>query len=82
MKKKQLNVVKEILDQTGRSQLWLAQQIGVSTNTISSFCRNETQPKIDILYKIANVLDIDIFKLLVPNKKKILSIHKNFKFSN
>jgi transcriptional regulator with XRE-family HTH domain len=68
MRQKYLNKIKATLDKSGQSQLWLSEQIGVSKNTISSFCRNDTQPKIDILYKIADVLNIDIFKLLVPNK--------------
>ena len=67
MNDKYLNRIKIELDKAGRSQLWLSQQIGLSTNTISSFCRNESQPKLDAIYQIAEVLKIDVIKLLVPN---------------
>lgn len=50
-----------------RSQLWLSRELGITTNTLSVFCTNKRQPKLDILYKIADALNIDILHLISPN---------------
>lgn len=62
------NRIKLELDRAGHSQGWLAEQIGKTPHTVSSFCRNESQPKLDDLYAIANALKISVTKLLIPNE--------------
>lgn len=69
MGKRYLNRIKEVLKMKGRSQLWLAGEIGVTTNTISSFCKNDSQPRLDTLHEIAEVLDMGVYDLILPNKK-------------
>ena len=41
---------------------------GRSITTISRWCTNETQPSLDTLLEIANVLNVDIKELLVSTK--------------
>jgi transcriptional regulator with XRE-family HTH domain len=57
-----------ILKEQGRSQAWLAEQIGKSYVVTTNYVNNKTQPSIPILYKIADALGIDVRKLLVPSK--------------
>jgi len=63
-----INRIKELLVIHGKSQIWLAKQLGRSTTTIASICNNKTQPHLKDLKKIAELLDIDIRELLVPTK--------------
>lgn len=51
-----------------KSSLWLAQHLGVNKTTVSKWCTNEIQPRIDMLSRIAEALDVDIRELLVSTK--------------
>ena len=66
-----MNRIKEVLEQKGIKQVWLADQLGKSYNIVNGYVQNRSQPSLDILYKIAEILEIDIKELIVSNKKKI-----------
>jgi DNA-binding Xre family transcriptional regulator len=53
-----MNKLKEILRKQGRSNKWLAVQLGKSENTIGSWCANKTQPKLNDIEKICKILTI------------------------
>nr|WP_262494930.1 helix-turn-helix transcriptional regulator [Aquimarina sediminis] len=40
----------------------------MNRTTISKWCRNEMQPRVETLFHIARVLDVDVRELLVSNK--------------
>jgi len=63
-----MNRIKEVLNKQGRSQAWLADKIGRSYVIVNNYCNNKAQPSIDVLTKIAFILDIDIRELLVSTK--------------
>lgn len=63
-----MNRIKEILDLKGIKQTWLSQQLGKSYNMINSYAQNRRQPSIEDLYKIAEILEVDVKELLVSNK--------------
>ncbi len=63
-----MNKIKEILILKGIKQTWLSQKLGKSYNMINSYVQNRRQPSIEDLYKIAELLDVDIKELLVSNK--------------
>lgn len=63
-----MNRIKVILDQKGIKQVWLAEQLGKSYNMVHSYAQNKRQPSIDDLYRIADILNVDIKELLVSNK--------------
>jgi len=63
-----MNRIKEVLDSKGIKQIWLAEQLGKSYNMVHSYAQNKRQPSIDVLYKIAEILNVDIKELLVSNK--------------
>ncbi|OEK02724.1 hypothetical protein BFP97_14845 [Roseivirga sp. 4D4] len=65
---KKLNRIKAVLAETGRTNLWLAEQLDVNKTTVSKWCTNEMQPRIDMLSRIAEKLDVDIRELLVGTK--------------
>ena len=64
----QLNRIKTVLTEQGRSNLWLAERLGKNAATVSRWCTNDNQPSVETLYHIAQLLDVDIRELL--NKTK------------
>jgi len=65
---KYMNRIKEVLKQQGRTQTWLAEKIGKSYVIVTNYCNNNAQPSIEVLRKIAAVLDVDVRELLVATK--------------
>jgi transcriptional regulator with XRE-family HTH domain len=61
------NNIKIVLEQQGRSQVWLAKAIDRSVNTINAYVQNRTQPSLVILYKIAHVLNVHPKELLTDD---------------
>jgi putative transcriptional regulator len=59
-----MNRIKEVLKDQGRSQTWLANQIGKSYVVVTNYCNNKSQPNIRTLGKIALFLKVDIRDLL------------------
>ena len=63
-----MNRIKEVLKEQGRTQTWLAEQIGKSYVVVTNYCNNNTQPSVPVLRKIAEVLDVDVRLLLESTK--------------
>jgi transcriptional regulator with XRE-family HTH domain len=66
-----MNRIKEVLKEQGRTQTWLAEKIGKSYVVVTNYCNNNTQPSIQVLREISQVLDVDIRELLVPTKNDL-----------
>ena len=63
-----LNRIKVVLVERGRTGKWLAEQLGKSTCTVSKWCQNTVQPDLQTLDRMSKLLDVDIKDLLVSNK--------------
>lgn len=63
------NRIKAVLAERRKANKWLAEQVEVTEQTVSKWCRNEMQPTIEMLFRIANVLGVDVRELLVSNVK-------------
>lgn len=63
-----MNRIKEVLVEKGIKQVWLAQQLDKSYNMINSYVQNRRQPSLELLYQIAEVLNVDVKDLLISNK--------------
>lgn len=59
-----INRLKVVLVEQEKSGKWLADQLGKSTCTVSKWCSNTTQPDLQTLNKIAQLLNVDIKDLL------------------
>lgn len=68
MSKKVYNRIKAVLAEKGRTNNWLAEQLGKNRTTISKWCRNDMQPRVETLFQVAKVLDVDVRELLVSTK--------------
>ena len=60
-----MNRIKDALEQKGIKQKWLAEQLGKSYNMVNSYAQNRRQPSLEDLYKIAEILDIEVRELLI-----------------
>lgn len=65
-----MNRIKEILINKDITQTWLSEQLGKSYNMVNGYVQNRRQPSIELLYKIAKVLEVDVKDLLISNPEK------------
>ena len=66
---KDLNRLKVVLVEQKKTGKWLAEQLGKDPSTVSKWCSNKMQPSLEMLVKIAKVLDIDTRELIVITKQ-------------
>lgn len=64
MENKDLNRIKVMLAEKKKTSKWLAEQLGKNPATISRWCTNVSQPDLDMLIKIAELLEIDYTELV------------------
>ena len=62
---KNLNRLKAVLADAGQTNKWLAEQLGKDPVTVSKWCTNTTQPDLQTLAKISELLKVNIRELLV-----------------
>lgn len=59
-----INRLKVVLAEKNRKGKWLAEQLGKNEATVSRWCSNTAQPSLEMLVKIANVLNVDTKDLI------------------
>lgn len=64
-----LNRIKAVLVEQDKSQKWLAEQLGKSFSTTNAYCCNRQQPNLDTLYRIAQLLSVELKELIVDKTK-------------
>ena len=62
---KNLNRLKAVLADAGQTNKWLAEQLGKDPVTVSKWCTNTSQPDLQTLAKISDLLNVNIRELLV-----------------
>ncbi|CAK7021329.1 MAG: hypothetical protein PETM_00864 [Petrimonas sp.] len=63
-----MNRIKEVLEEKGIKQTWLAEKLGKSYNMVNAYVKNRQQPRLEVLYEIAKILDVEVKDLLVEQK--------------
>lgn len=61
---KDINRIKVVLVEKKQTNKWLAAQLGKDPATVSKWCTNTSQPGLETLLQIANVLEVDVKELL------------------
>ena len=61
---KEINRLKIILAEKNKTGKWLAEQLGKDPSTVSKWCSNSSQPQLDTVFRIAELLDVDIKDLI------------------
>ena len=64
-----MNRIKEVIEEKGIKQKWLAEQLGKSYNMVNGYVQNRQQPRLEVLYEIAKILDVEVADLLEKRKK-------------
>jgi len=64
-----MNRIKEVLDEKGIKQIWLAEKLNKSYNMVNGYVKNRQQPRLEVLMAIAEILDVDVKDLIISNKK-------------
>jgi putative transcriptional regulator len=57
---KTYNRIKAVLAEKGRTNIWLAEELVKNKTTVSKWCTNDVQPPIETLFRIADVLEVDV----------------------
>jgi transcriptional regulator with XRE-family HTH domain len=66
----ELNRIKEVLDEKGIKQIWLAEKLGKSFSMVNAYVCNRKQPSLEILNQIAEILQVGVKELIVDNSNK------------
>jgi len=66
-----MNRIKEVLEEKGIKQVWLAEQLGKSYNMVNGYVQNRQQPRLEVLFEIAEILEVGVKDLLVEQNNKI-----------
>ena len=64
METEKMNRLKIVLVEQGKTGKWLAGQLGKNEATISRWCSNTSQPSLEMLMKIASILNVDARRLI------------------
>jgi DNA-binding XRE family transcriptional regulator len=62
-----MNRIKEVLEEKGIKQIWLAEKLGKSYNMVNAYAQNRQQPRLEVLFKIAEILNISVKDLIIDD---------------
>lgn len=65
-----MNRIKEVIEEKGVKQTWLAEKLGKSFNMVNGYVQNRHQPSLETLYKIAEILNVSVKDLLIDNDER------------
>lgn len=68
MNKPKFNRIKAVLAEKGISNKELADKLGVTEGTVSTWARNFKQPRIETLFDVAKCLKVEAYELLSSMK--------------
>ena len=69
--KRDINRLKVVLAEKKRTNKWLAEVMGKDPATVSKWCTNTSQPGLETLLEIANILEVDIKELLNSSHEEV-----------
>ena len=64
-----MNLIKEVLEERGIKQTWLAERLGKSFCIVNSYVCNRRQPSLDVLFEIAKILNVNPKELIEDNNE-------------
>ncbi len=59
-----MNRIKTVLYEKGIKQTWLVEKLGKSFNIVNDYCNNKRQPRLEVLFEIASLLNVEVKDLL------------------
>ena len=64
MEDKDFNRIKVVLVEHKRIARWLSEALGKDPATVSKWCTNTTQPSLETLFKISELLQVPVLELI------------------
>ena len=64
-----MNRLKVVLAEKNIQSKWISEQLGVSRATVSKWVNNTSQPSLEMVEKLAKILDLDYTELLRIERK-------------
>lgn len=61
---RKLNRIKTVLVDNGKTNKWLAEQLGKDPATVSKWCTNACQPSLEMMITISKLLKVDLNDLV------------------
>ncbi len=55
------------MDEKGIKQTWLSEKLGKSYSQVNGYVQNRNQPRLEVLFQIARLLDVDVKELIVSD---------------
>ena len=77
-----MNRIKEVLDEKGIKQKWLAEKLGKSYNMVNSYIQNRQQPRLEVLYHIAEILEVEVKDLLIDRLNQVAEPQSRYQKKN
>lgn len=65
-----LNCIKSVLEDRGISQTWLAKKLNKSFSMVNAYACNRIQPNLEMLQKIAEILQVDLKDLITDKEER------------
>lgn len=62
-----MNRIKEVLEEKGIKQTWLADKLDKSYNMVNGYVQNRQQPRLEVLFEIAKILKVNPKDLIQAN---------------
>jgi putative transcriptional regulator len=63
-----MNRIKAVLQEKGVTQIWLAERLGKSYNMVNGYVQNRQQPRLEVLFEIAKIFEVDPKELIKTEK--------------
>ena len=57
------------MEEKGIKQTWLADRLGKSYNMVNGYVQNRQQPRLEVLYQIAEILNVSVKELIIDKKE-------------
>ena len=73
-----INRIKVVLVEKKKTSKWLSEQMGVTPSTVSKWCTNSSQPDLNSLLRIADLLEVDLRELIVREYKQFIVSTNSF----
>ena len=67
-----LNRIKDVLEEKGITQTWLAKQLDKSYSSVNAYVCNRAQPNLETLLQISTILNVDMKDLISDSSERTI----------
>ena len=69
-KMRDINRLNILLAEKKKTNKWLCERLGVNPTTVSKWCTNSSQPSLEMVLKMMEILDADISQIInLPERR-------------